>query len=135
MQTTTSPVDSADVAVHAERWLGEAYHLVSSGWCQHDAAQDDVGDPIAPPSLFARRWSPTGALQRLLEKTSLDLALALVVYQRAHLALVEAVDDLPAAWNDAPGRTQAEAADALLVAVSLVRFLPHRAGADGRLPP
>jgi hypothetical protein len=89
MQTSACRIGSTDIARHAECWLAEAHRLVSSGWCQRDAAQDYAGNPIAPASRFARRWSPTGALQRLLERTSLDAALALAVYQRAHLALVE----------------------------------------------
>lgn len=124
METSVSRTARADVATHAERWLADAYRLVSSGWCQ-DHAQDEAGSAIAPASPYARRWSPTGALQRLLEQSSLDAATALAVYQRAHLALVEAVDDLPAVWNAMPGRTQQQAAEAVLTAVSLVRFAPR----------
>ncbi len=123
MDPTAVRTDSVDVGAHVERWLVVAYGLVSAGWCQRDTAQDDAGNAISPTSRFARRWSPTGALQRLLERSPLDTAAALAVYQRAHLALVEAVDDLPAAWNDTPGRTQEEAAEAVLAAVSLVRFM------------
>ncbi len=130
MQMTASRTGRADVATYAERWLAEAYQLVSSGWCQHDAAQDEAGNAIGPANRFARRWSPAGALQRLLEQSSLDAALALAVYQRAHLALVEAVDDVPAAWNDAPDRTREQAADAVLAAVSLVRFVRRREAAS-----
>src|SRR5918998_4588090 len=77
MQTTARRIGSTDIAGHAECLLAEAHRLVSSGWCQRDAAQDYAGNPLAPASRFARRWSPTGALQRLLERTSLDAAVAL----------------------------------------------------------
>lgn len=88
------------------------------------------GSAVEPASPFARSWSPTGALQRLLERTQVDPALALMAFQRANLALARAVGGAPDRWNDVPGRTRIQVEEALLDALSHVRLLsPSQPGA------
>jgi hypothetical protein len=115
----------------AERWLAEAYELVSSGWCA-GMAQDAVGGPCEPAAPIAARWSASGALAAAWQRSGVDEVLALEALQRANLALTAVVNDVPQAWNDAFGRRQHEVAEALLHAVSLVNdpalFGPSRRG-------
>jgi hypothetical protein len=97
----------------AEQMLAEAYELVVSGWCQGCSAQDEMGRPIEPSSAFARRWSATGALERVWRRSAGDGDAALEAFERANLALAAAVKDVPEKWNDAAARTCAEVLDAL----------------------
>lgn len=105
----------------AERWLAEAYELVESGWCQGANAVNEHGTPVEPESVFARRWSPSGALVRIWRRSDVDDALGLNALQLANLALTAAVNDIPASWNDVPARRRDEVLEAVLHAVSLVR--------------
>ena len=108
-----------DCAGLAEQWLAEAYELVSAGWCS-GLAQDEEGRSCEPDAPTAARWSASGAVVAAWRRSSLDEGLGLEALQRANLALTAAVNDVPRAWNDAPGRRQHEVAEALLHAVSLV---------------
>jgi hypothetical protein len=48
-----------------------------------------------------------------------------VAFERANLALTEAVKDVPQRWNDAAERTKEEVLDALLNAAALLRAGPE----------
>lgn len=98
----------------AEQMLSDAYELVLSGWCQGAGARDELGRPIEPSSAFARRWSPSGALERVWRRASGDPDEALEAFERANLALAAAIKDLPERWNDAPVRTRAQVLDVLI---------------------
>lgn len=104
----------------AEEMLAEAYEYVLSGWCQGASAQDESGRPIEPASAFARRWSALGALERAWRRSPADADRARRAYERARLALIAAVNDMPQPWNDAPGRHQSEALSALAESLQLV---------------
>jgi hypothetical protein len=110
-----------DAATVAERWLADAYGLIESGWCQGAPARDAAGRPIEPESNFAVAWSAPGALLRLWRRSEVDVQLGLFAFQRANLALAATVDEGIGAWNDRPGRRQADVLEAILVALSTVR--------------
>ena len=103
------------------RWLDDAYELVESGWCRGASAEDELGRVVDVDSADAVRWSPTGALYAVWRRNGVDDDLALRALQMANLALAAAVNDIPSAWNDAPGRRHHEVLETLLSAVSLVR--------------
>ncbi len=106
----------------AEQMLSDAYELVSSGWCQGAGARDEMGRSIEPSSAFARRWSLTGALERIWRRDGGDPDAAIVAFERANLALAAAIKELPDRWNDSPTRTHAEVLDALLDAHRFLRL-------------
>ena len=112
----------------AEERLAEAFALVTAGWCQGTSARDEDGRAVEPASPAARRWSPVGAVVCARERSSVAGRSGIEAYCFANLALTAAVRAVPDTWNDAPGRRQEEAAEALLRAVSLVRDprLAHR---------
>jgi hypothetical protein len=112
---------SRDVGALAERMLADAYELVLGGWCQGSSAQDEMGRAIEPSSAFARSWSVSGALERVWRRGGEHPDTALDAFERAHLALAGAARDVPQKWNDAPGRTRAEALEMLAEARRLVR--------------
>ena len=119
----------------AERMLTVAYDFVRSGWCQGATALDEYGRPIEPASAFARKWSALGALERAWRRAPEEPGLAFEAFQRAKLALTAAVNDVPQAWNDSPGRHESEVLSALAEAVSLLRVsvpVPPAALADLR---
>lgn len=118
----------------AERWLADAYELVEHGWCRGATAEDELARVVDPTSEDAARWSPTGALLAVWRRSSVDEELGLRALQMANLALAAAVNDIPTAWNEAPGRRHYEVLEALLSAVSLVRD-PVLFGAPDRSPP
>lgn len=111
---------SRDAEVLAERMLGDAYELVLGGWCQGSTAQDEMGRPIEPSSAFARRWSASGALERVWRRSVGDADVALQAFERANLALAGAVKDVPERWNDAAERTVGDVLDAFRAALQLV---------------
>lgn len=111
-------------AALAEELLADAYEYVLSGWCQGDAAQDECGRPIEPASVFARRWSGLGALERAWRRSSEEPKLAKVAFERARLALIATVNDVPKPWNDTPGRHQSQVLSALAQALQLVHATP-----------
>lgn len=115
---------SRDVVATAEEMLAEAYELVLSGWCQGMTAQDEAGRSIEPSSAFARRWSASGALERVWQRAPDRDGLALDAYERASLALAAAIKDIPQRWNDAAGRRVDEVLDGLASAVELLRPRP-----------
>jgi hypothetical protein len=98
----------------AERMLHDAHELVVSGWCQGAGARDEMGRPIEPSSAFARRWSASGALERVWRRDDGDPDVSLEAFERASLALAAAVKDVPQGWNDEPARTHDEVLVALL---------------------
>jgi hypothetical protein len=111
---------SRELETLAEQMLSEAYELVMSGWCQGTAAQDELGRAIEPSSAFARRWSATGALERVWKRMPLDEGINIEAFERANLALAAALKDVPQRWNDRDGRTRAEVLDALEEARALL---------------
>ena len=52
-----------------DEMLADAYELVLEGWCQGAEAQDEFGQPVEPSSASARRWSASGALTRVWERS------------------------------------------------------------------
>jgi hypothetical protein len=124
-------VDGRDITAIAEDMLADAYEYVLSGWCQGAASEDECGRAIEPWSAFARKWSALGALERAWQRSPEDPGLARHAFDRARLALIAAVNDLPQSWNDDPGRDQSHVLSALAEAVQLVASAP---GAQGREP-
>src|ERR671932_2472345 len=100
-------------AVFAERMLADAYELVLSGWCQGVSAEDELGRAIEPSSAFARKWSLSGALERIWRRGVGDPDAALDAFERANLAIAASVKDVPQRWNDALDRTRDDVLDAL----------------------
>ena len=68
-------------------------------WCQRTAARTEGGEPCEPDSPDAARWSLAGAIL-LLGDPAYDHALSCLVAELPSTTIN--------AWNDAPGRTQAE---------------------------
>jgi hypothetical protein len=112
---------SRDVVATAESMLADAYELVLSGWCQGASAQDEGGRCVEPSSVFARRWSAPGALERIWRRAVDGEDVVLEAYQRASLALAAVVQDVPQRWNDVAGRRLDEVLDALGLAVQYLR--------------
>jgi hypothetical protein len=108
----------------AEQLLIEAHEYVRGGWCQGAAAVDEYGRPAEPSSASARRWSALGALERSRDHSGAPAEEAQAAFQEAKLALTAAVNDVPQAWNDAPGRNQREVLRALGEAVRLLPAVP-----------
>jgi hypothetical protein len=107
----------------AAQMLVEARALVARGWCQQDAALDSAGEPVEPGSPTACRWSIAGALTLVWENwRSAGKPAELVSrgFEKADLALAAVIGDLDP-WNEAPGRTQADALAALDRALELTR--------------
>jgi hypothetical protein len=100
----------------AEEMLADAYELILSGWCQGTAAQDEFGRPVEPASASARRWSASGALTRVWERSEERFGAALEAFYTANLALTTIVRAVPQAWNDEKGRTQWQVLDAIALA-------------------
>lgn len=104
----------------AEQMLVDAYELVLSGWCQRGLAQDEYGRPAEPASVFARRWSASGAIERVWRRWPEGEADAVAAFERANLALAAAVQGVPQQWNDDPDRHQSQVLDALAEAIFLL---------------
>ncbi len=98
--------------------LGAA-ELVGHGWVQGTAAVDVDGTPVEPWDDTAVAWSLLGALVASLERrTRPGEALAVSELAAACVALVDHIDeDLLDAWNDAPGRVQADVLTVLRAAI------------------
>jgi hypothetical protein len=92
---------------------------VARGWTQHAEARDDAGAPVDPWRPQAVAWSLLGTivasydeLARRRPEFGLDqLAVAL------HWLAGHVDDDSLVAWNDAPGREQADVVAALQQAI------------------
>jgi hypothetical protein len=100
-----------------------AREYVREGWCQGSHAQDACGRPVSPASVFARKWSAPGALERAWVSSESQFGAGLEAFEHANLALAAAAGDVPQAWNDADGRTVEEVLEVLTVAVEHVRGL------------
>lgn len=103
-----------------DEMLADAYELVLEGWCQGAEAQDEFGQPVEPSSAGARRWSASGALTRVWERSEDRFGSPLEAFYTANLALVAVVRDAPQAWNDAADRTQWQVLDAIALAADEV---------------
>ena len=104
----------------ADEMLADAYELVLNGWCQGADAQDEFGEPVEPASASARRWSASGALTRVWERSEDRFGPPLEAFYTANLALAAVVRDAPQAWNDAADRTQWQVLDAIALAADEV---------------
>jgi len=104
----------------ATEFLVRASDLLESGWCQGASARDAIGEPIDASSVFARRWSIAGALERVWRRSTFDPDVALSAFVRASLALAGTIGGEPQRWNDEEGRTLDQALEALLDARQLV---------------
>jgi hypothetical protein len=104
----------------AENMLADAYELVLNGWCQGADAQDEFGEPVEPASANARRWSASGALTRVWERSEDRFGPPLEAFYTANLALAAVVRDAPQAWNDGADRTQWQVLDAIALAADRV---------------
>jgi hypothetical protein len=100
-----------------------ARKYVREGWCQGSHAQDACGRPVSPASVFARKWSAAGALERAWASSENQFGAGLEAFEHANLALATAAGDVPQAWNDADGRTVEEVLEVLTGAVEHVRDL------------
>lgn len=101
----TSEMDTASVLEKAAELLEEP-----GAWTQGALGRDVDGDPVVVPQLAAC-MCVHGALAKAAGKSRLYLWPTGAV-----LALQEAVRANVVAWNDAPGRTQAEVVEALRLA-------------------
>lgn len=93
----------------AERLLRHGRELVEQAWCRDADARDASGAEVEPWDERAASWSLLGALVATLEREAAEASeLPLEDLAVALYALAEVVEsDSLAAWNDAPGRTQA----------------------------
>lgn len=104
-----------------ETWLEDAYALILGGWCQGASALDETGNAIEPSSAFARKWSASGALERIWRRADVDTNVAIEAYLHAHTGLAAVVHGNPQEWNDVPGRTVRDVLDAFAETLSRVR--------------
>ena len=98
------------------RLLREARERVLEGWCRGADARDQRGAAVDPWHEDAVSWSLLGALVCVLEREAAekDGELPLEELAAALYALADLVDaDSLVAWNNAPGRTQADVVRAL----------------------
>jgi hypothetical protein len=129
--------DTDSVSALAEVMLAEARRLVAGGWCQGTSARDPRGAPILPWDEDAHEWSVMGALTnawRRIRRVEGPLAadrLGMAAFRCAGTALSDAVAFAPQSWNDARGRTQAEAVFALDEAVRIVARESSRSHTEG----
>lgn len=87
-------------------------------WTQDEFARDETGKPLAGGwSAGAACWCAMGAVEAVLGRKAASAGLAL------YIDFVETAARTPSlvAWNDAPGRTQAEVVAALRDAAALAR--------------
>ena len=100
------------------RLLRDARALVSEGWCRGADARSSDGEAVDPWDERAVAWSLLGAIVAVLEREANEWGeMPLEELASALYAIADVVDvDSLAAWNDAPGRTQAEVAGVLAAA-------------------
>ena len=82
---------------------------IEQGWCQGASARDGQGRPVQPWSPDATRWTAIGALVAVSarrRRVTSDLEQEIAGFQRANVALLEAMGYSPADWNDRPERTR-----------------------------
>jgi hypothetical protein len=90
--------------------LTDASALVARGWCQGSDARGPEGEPVEPWDERAESWSLLGAIVAVLEREARERdevpleQLAAALYALAEVIEIESL----AAWNDAPGRSQAD---------------------------
>jgi hypothetical protein len=97
------------------RLLLGARELVQEGWCRGADGRDRRGTEVDPWHEDAASWSLLGALVAVLEREAAERGeLPLEELAAALYALADLVQtDSLVAWNDAPGRSQAEVLRAL----------------------
>lgn len=102
-----------------------AYLLERYGLCQGMSACDTQGVQVLPTDPSAVRFCVLGALSRVVTQKlgSLHLDPASDVYYTACRAVLDAVPDNQCItrWNDAEGRTTADAASLLRKATKIAR--------------
>jgi len=84
--------------------LLRAAELVERGWCQEAYARDAKGREVASSDPVACCYCPVGAIRA---------AAGIYGKSEALKALRDLLDRSAVAWNDAPGRMQAEVVEAL----------------------
>jgi hypothetical protein len=92
------------------RLLRGAQERVHEGWCRGADARDHRGMEVDPWHEDAASWSLLGALVAVLEREAVEAGeMPLEELAAALYALADLVEtDSLVAWNDAPGRSQAE---------------------------
>jgi hypothetical protein len=92
------------------RLLRGAQERVHEGWCRGADARDHRGMEVDPWHEDAASWSLLGALVAVLEREAVEAGeMPLEELAAALYALADLVEtDSLVAWNDAPGRCQAE---------------------------
>ena len=107
--------DGKAVVGRGLRLLQETRKLVARGWCQGSDARDSQGASVQPWDGQAASWSLLGALVAAVEheaEVSGEMPLEELAAVLSPFADLVDVDSL-AAWNDDPGRSQAEVVSVL----------------------
>lgn len=104
----------------ATEFLARASEFLEGGWCQGASARDAIGEPIDPSSIFARKWSVAGALERVWHRSVFHPDVALSPFVWASLALAGTIGGEPQRWNDEEHRSLDQTLEALLDAQQLL---------------
>ena len=102
-----------------QKLLAEAARFVEQGWSQFGDARSTSGSLVKPWSDEAVSWSLLGALIATVERraASNGEAVTLIDLAAACSLLGDVIDsDSLDAWNDKPGRRQADVIGALMAA-------------------
>lgn len=102
------------MASRVVRVLEEARARVAKGWCQRAYALDADGKPLWATDRRATKWCLRGAV----------FASAYDDHEEPFLCLARAGVGEGTAWNDKPGRTQAEVIAVLDHAIALAQAHP-----------
>lgn len=99
--------------MNGHEFLHETATLIRKGWCWNADARDRDGIPVAASDPAATAWSLTGALVRVSEQEDAELgALSEALWGISGVIPDSSLD----AWNNAPGRSQAETLEMLAAA-------------------
>lgn len=95
--------------------LEAARKKIKQGWCQGSGAKSAFGSVVSFNSVHASRWCAAAAID-----ISCDYTPGAFTRAREIMVSMLGVDNL-AAWNDTPGRTQAEVLAAFDRAIGLAK--------------
>lgn len=87
----------------AEEVLRRAARLVERGWVQDEFARDERGNVVNPESPAACEWCAMGALMRAAAEDAAP--------DEARVSCLPYLPSGLVRWNDAEGRTQADAVE------------------------